>query len=116
MAKWQGLAAAQGLPLARGEAFCFHNVRLHKQQRYGPVHIAFGCNSVNGEFWAIISDEPTTLQTFREYGLRFDIEESFLDDESNGWNVQKSHIRSAQAFETMVHPSASNALRDCPRH
>ena len=51
-------------------------------------------NNVNGEFWAIVSDEPTTLQTFCEYGLRFDIEESFLDDQSNGWNVQKSQIRS----------------------
>jgi len=86
---------------ARGEALCFHNVRLHKQQRYGPVHIAFGRNSVNGEFWAIVSDEPTTLQTFREYGLRFDIEESFLDDQSNGWNVQKSDIRSAQALSRL---------------
>ena len=26
--------------------------------------------------------------------MRFDIEESFLDDQSNGWNVQKSQIRS----------------------
>jgi len=57
------------------------------------MHIAFGDNSVNGELWAITSDEPTTLHTFKEYGLRFDIEETSLDDQSNGWNLQKSEIR-----------------------
>ncbi|MEM9121557.1 MAG: transposase, partial [Cyanobacteria bacterium P01_F01_bin.56] len=41
-----------------------------------------------------MSDEKTRLQTFQEYGLRFDIEEAFLDDQSNGWNLQKSEIRS----------------------
>ncbi len=33
------------------------------------------------------------LPTFAEYGLRFDIEENFLDDQSAGWNVQRSMIR-----------------------
>ena len=78
---------------ARGEALCFHNVKLHKTQWYGPVHLIFGRNNVNGEFWAMVSDEKTNLQTFHEYGLRFDIEEAFLDDQSNGWNLQKSEIR-----------------------
>ncbi|MBD2426954.1 hypothetical protein H6G62_13395, partial [Phormidium sp. FACHB-1136] len=43
---------------------------------------------VNGEFWAIVSDEPTALHTFEEYSLRFDIValasrrvEVFLDDQ-----------------------------------
>ena len=42
----------------------------------------------------MVSDEPTTLQTFREYGLRFDIEELFKDEQSSGWNLHKSEIRS----------------------
>ena len=33
--------------------------------------------------WAL-RDEKTTLQAFAEYGLRFDIEENFLDDQSAG--------------------------------
>lgn len=84
-----------------GEAQCFHNVRLHKEEQYGPVHIILGRNNVNGEFWAIVSDEKTTLQTFREYALRFDIEENFLDDQSNGWNIQKSDIRSVCALSRL---------------
>jgi hypothetical protein len=87
--------------LNRGEALCFHNVKLHKSQWFGPVHVAFGRNNVNGEFWAIVSDEPTSLHTFEEYGLRFDIEENFLDDQSNGWNVQKSELRSVCALSRL---------------
>ena len=60
-----------------------------------------GRNNVNREFWAIVSDEKTTLQTFCEYGLRFDIEANFLDDQSNGWNIQKSEIRSVCALSRL---------------
>ena len=92
--KGKGWWQLKDFHFSRGEALCFHNVNLHRGHWYGPVHIAFGCNNVNGEFWAIVSDQPTTLKTFAEYGLRFDIEENFLDDQSNGWNIQKSQIRS----------------------
>ena len=37
----------------------------------------------------MISDEAAELKTFEEYGLRFDIEENFLDDKSNGVPVRK---------------------------
>ena len=60
--------------LARGKALCFHNVRLHRQEKYGPVHVILGRNNINGEFWAVLSDQPTSPETFAEYGLRFDIE------------------------------------------
>jgi hypothetical protein len=76
-----------------GEAICLHNVQIHKSEFYGAVHVILGRNSFNGELWAIVSNEKTTLQTFAEYGLRFDIEENFLDDQSAGWNVQRSMIR-----------------------
>ena len=77
-------------------------MRIHKGEYYDLVHVIIGRNNVNGELWAIVSDEKTTLQTFSEYGLRFDIEthgspnafglsavaclqENFLDDQSGGW-------------------------------
>lgn len=86
---------------APGEARCFHHIKLHKGQWYGPVHLIFGRNNINGEFWAVVSDESTTLQTFQEYGLRFDIEEAFLDDQSNGWQLQTSEIRSVCALSRL---------------
>jgi Transposase DDE domain len=84
-----------------GEALCLHHVRLHQGERYGPLHVIVGRNNVNGEFWAIASDEPTTLKTFQEYGFRFEIEENFLDDQSNGWNIQRSEIRSVVALSRL---------------
>ena len=39
-------------------------------------------------------DEHTSVNTFHEYGLRFDIEENFLDDKSNGFQLESSLIRS----------------------
>jgi len=89
-----GWIQPKAVHLARGEARCFHHVKLHKKQWYGPVYVIFGRNNVNGELWVVVSDEPTTLQTFQEYGLRFDIEELFKDEQSSGWNLQKSEIRS----------------------
>jgi len=84
-----------------GEALCLQNVRLYKEQPSELVHVIMGRNNVNGEFWAVVSDETTTLQTYAEYGLRFDIEENFLDDQSGGWNVQGSQIRSVCAISRL---------------
>ena len=84
-----------------GQAICLHNLRLHKGAYYGLVHVIIGRNNVNGEFWAIVSDEKTTLKTFSEYGWRFDIEETFLDDQSSGWNIQKSELRDVCALSRL---------------
>jgi hypothetical protein len=97
----KGWCQLQDFHFNPGEALCFHNVRVHKEHWYGPLHVILGRNNVNGEFWAIVSDEKTTLKTFEEYGLRFDIEENFLDDQSNGWNVQRSQIRSVCALSRL---------------
>lgn len=37
----------------------------------------------------------------RSYGFRFDIEENFLDDQSAGWNVQRSMIRDVCALSRL---------------
>ena len=75
---WRGKwCQPKSFHLGCGEAICLHNVQIHKGEFYGIVHIIIGRNNVNGELWAIVSNEKTTLQTFSEYGLRFDIEENF---------------------------------------
>ena len=87
--------------LNRGQAIGLHPVRLHQGVYYGPVHVIIGRNNANGEFWAVISDEKTTLKTFEEFGLRFDIEEGFLDDPSSGWHMQQSEIRDVCALSRL---------------
>lgn len=86
--------------LAAGEALMLHTVRLHKGAQFGPVHIALARHP-NGETWAVLSNQKTTLKTLQEYGLRFSIEESFLDDKSNGFDLERSQIREAQMLEKL---------------
>ena len=73
------------------------------QQRYGPLHLALAhVITPNGsEKWAIVSDEPVGRPVFDEYGLRFDIEENFLDDKSSGFNLADSLLRDSMAISRL---------------
>jgi hypothetical protein len=88
------------IPLAAGQALFWHHVYITKNC-YGPVHLALGRPQDSKEYWFVVSDEPTESKTFEEYGLRFDIEENFLDDKSNGFQLESSLIRSAKALERL---------------
>lgn len=95
---WQRVSQ---FPVSMGEAILIHNVQIHKHDSLDSVHLAIAWESTSGEHWYILSTEPTTLQTFREYGLRFTIEENFLDDKSNGFNLESSMLRSAPALSRL---------------
>ena len=88
------------IPLSPGKALFWHHVYITKQE-YGPVHLALGRPKDTQEYGYVVSDELTASKTFEEYGLRFDIEENFLDDKSNGFQLESSLIRSAQALERL---------------
>jgi len=83
--------------LAPGRALFLHNVAITTEQ-FGPVALALARHTRTGEYWYLVSDEPTTLRTFEEYGRRFDIEENFLDDKSNGFQLERSLVRDADAL------------------
>ena len=53
---------------------------------------------------------PPKVETLQEYGLRFDIEENFLDDKSNGFQLESSLIRSAKALERLCFVLAMTTL------
>jgi hypothetical protein len=84
---------------AKGKALFLHKVWITDRQ-FGPVHLALAhVQTRNGyEEWAVLSDDPTGLHTFDEYGLRFDLEENFLDDKSAGFQLESGEIRDAQAL------------------
>jgi hypothetical protein len=89
-------------PVAIGEAKLIHNVQIHKCNSLTDVHLAIAWESTSKEHWYIISTEPTNLQSFREYGFRFTIEENFLDHKSSGFNLEDSKLRSAPALSRPV--------------
>jgi len=88
--------------LARGEALFLHHVKLFKRKSLSNVHLAMARDPVSGQFWAIVSDRPTTLQTLWDYALRFDIEENFLDDKSNGFQLEASGLRHSQTITRLL--------------
>jgi hypothetical protein len=96
----RGRCKANRITPAVGRAILWQNVSITAQQ-YGPVYIAIARHPGSKEFWIVVSSEPTSITTFAEYGLRFDIEENFLDDKSNGFQLEASLIRDAQALERL---------------
>jgi Transposase DDE domain len=97
------------ISLAKGHACFWHQMSI-TEKRYGPVHLAAARAWDSKEYWYVLSDEPTNRHTFEEYGLRFDIEENFLDDKSNGFQLESSLIRSAQALTRLCFVLAITTL------
>ncbi|MCP4613380.1 MAG: transposase [Planctomycetes bacterium] len=87
--------------LRRGQALFLQKVQITKK-KFGPVYLALAKPHGVDEDWFIVSDQPTSTKTFEEYGLRFDIEENFLDDKSNGFQLESSSLRSAKAISRLT--------------
>jgi hypothetical protein len=97
------------ISLAYGQARFWQGVFL-TLKRFGPVHLAVARPLASDEYWYVISDAPTDVQSLEEYGLRFDIEETFLDDKSNGFQLESSLLRSAKALERLCFVLAMTTL------
>ena len=86
---------------APGQAHFYHNVTIFGTA-IGPVHLVVAQPAdAPDDPWYIASDELTSQQTLTEYGLRFDIEETFLDDKSGGFQVQTSELQTPEALERL---------------
>jgi hypothetical protein len=97
------------IALAFGQAQFWHGVCV-TTKRFGAVHLAVARPLASDGYWYVISDEPTDVQSLQEYGLRFDIEENFLDDKSNGFQLESSLIRSSEALERLCFVLAMTTL------
>lgn len=87
--------------LALGEVVLLQSVALTKTRTLNGLHLALARDPLSRQVWMIVSDESTTLQTFREYGERFQIEEELLDEKSNGFQLERCEIRSAPALSRL---------------
>ncbi|WP_088894885.1 transposase [Leptolyngbya ohadii] len=90
-----------GVQLQPGQAYFTSAVSVGKTKPYRGVYLAFAHDKQSGEDWTIVSDEPTNLQTFAQYRLRFQVEESFLDLKSNGFNLEASRLRDKFALSQL---------------
>lgn len=96
--RWHKVSSVQ---LQAGQAYCTGTVSIGKTNPYPNVYLAFAHDQQSGEDWTIVSDEPTNLQTFAQYRLRFQVEESFLDIKSNGFNLEASRLRDKFALSQL---------------
>ena len=85
-----------------GHASFFHNIAL-LGTAISPLHLAVALPEDRPDDpWYVVSDEPTDLRTLDEYGLRFDIEEAFLDEKSGGFQLESSELATTDAIERLV--------------
>jgi hypothetical protein len=96
--QWRKVSSVQ---LQAGQAYFTPAVSVGKTKPYPNVYLAFAHDQQSGEQWVIVSDEPTTVQTFAQYRLRFQVEESFLDLKSNGFNLEASRLRDKFALSQL---------------
>jgi hypothetical protein len=85
-----------------GEVRYLHHVRL-LGQAIGPVHLVLARPADHPDDpWLLASDEPTDLSTLDDYALRFDIEETFLDEKSGGFQLESTEVASPEALERLM--------------
>lgn len=87
--------------LALAEVLLLQGVTLTKTDSLAGLHLALARDPLTRQVWMVVSDQATTLQTFREYGERFQIEEELLDEKSNGFQLERSEIRSVPALSRL---------------
>lgn len=87
------------LPL--GVAKHYQNVFLTKEY-LGLVHVALANPIGSKDKWFVVSNEPTTNQTFHEYGWRFQFEEGVRDSKSGGFNLEDTGLRDAVKLENFM--------------
>jgi hypothetical protein len=97
------------IDLKPGHMSCWQGVSI-TDKRFGPVHLAVARPLGSDGYWYVVSDEAAELKTLEEYGLRCDIEANFLDDKSNGLQLESSLMRSTQAVERLCFVLAMTTL------
>jgi len=88
--------AVRQVALQRGQACFLDHVHLTSAY-YGPVYLALAYPQ-GEEPWYVVSDAPADATTLAEYGYRFEVEENFLDDKSNGFHWEDSRLRDAASL------------------
>jgi Transposase DDE domain len=96
--QWRKVSSVKLQP---GQAYFTPALSIGKTRPYEGVYLAFTHDRQSREDWVMVSDQPTTLQTFAQYQLRFQVEESFLDLKSNGFHLEASRLRDKFALSQL---------------
>jgi hypothetical protein len=91
------------------QAKLYHNVRLWSEAVL-QVNLVLAYPQGVDEPWAVITDERPTLETLWQYGLRFRLEELFLDSKSGVFELEDSRFRNALCLERLYLVAALDIL------
>jgi len=87
--------------LAAGDSILLQGITLTKTRPLANLNLALGRDPISAQLWLVVTDEPASLQTFQQYSERFQIEEELLDEKSNGFQLERSEIRSVPALSRL---------------
>ena len=100
---WQGRSDALGVQ--PGQRRYFQNVRLTQAQTW-RAHLSVtwteGDDKNPPELLAVISDQWACRARLREYGVRTDIEQSFRDDKSGGFDMAHTRLQHPDHLERLL--------------
>jgi Transposase DDE domain len=82
------------------EAKCYQNVRLWADGLHCSNLVLATVKGAK-DSWAVITDEKATIQTLWHYGLRFQLEEMFLDSKSGVFQLEDSRVRSPEQLSRL---------------
>jgi hypothetical protein len=82
------------------EAKCYQNVRLWADGVH-QSNLVLGTVEGAKDSWAVITDEKPSIQTLRHYGVRFQLEELFLDSKSGVFQLEDSRVRSPEQLSRL---------------
>jgi hypothetical protein len=96
--------------LATGESILLQGITLTKTRPLSDLNLALARDPLSAQLWLVVTDELASLQTFREYSERFQIEEELLDEKSNGFQLERSAIRTVPALSRLCFVLAVTTL------
>lgn len=88
-----------------GRIYCVNRVRLTAHGTGGvnlSVTWSLGDARHAPELVAVMSDLPASPQRLREYGWRMDIEQSFRDDKSGGFDIEHTRLHHPERLERLL--------------
>ena len=89
--RWRACQVSE-LNKVAGEAKLYHKLRLW-EEGMEQVNLVLACPKGTTEPWVVITDESPSLNTLWQYGLRFRVEELFLDSKSGVFGLADSRLR-----------------------
>lgn len=97
--RWRTCAVSE-LRKVRGEAKLYQEVRLWEEGTQ-KANLVLGYPKGVAEPWAVMTDEPASLNTLWQYGLRFRVEELFLDSKSGVFGLADSRLRDPEQLNRL---------------